>query len=65
MQAQCKPSDGYLGSGLGFPEMVGVAVTLLVTDDYVIGYLLLISIIYGMHLSACHLEFHLIIRYSF
>ena len=65
MQAQCKPSEGYLGSGLGFPEIVGVAVTVLVIDDYVICDLLLIRLVDGLNLRACHREFHISRHYSF
>ena len=58
MQALCKPSACYLVSVLGFPGIVGVAVTLLVIYDYVIWYLLLIRLVDGLNLSACHREFH-------
>ena len=58
MQAQCKPSACFVVSVLGFPEMVGVAVTVLIIDDYVICYFLLICLVDGLYLSACHREFH-------
>ena len=65
MQAQCKPSACFLVSVLGFPEKVGVAVTVLVIDDYVICYLLLNRLVGGLNWTACHRQFHFSRRYRF